>query len=244
MNLKPDVILIEADSLSYYFKTGTFKPLPRWNSNLRRKGILSALGPEDEALEQYYSVNPAVVIKPYDVAFNGKERIKYRKETLFLETDFAVAMSNAFDKKEMTTYRENLHLIRRQYLTFLRQRISGTLQALNNDSTTKVIEKGETLEQEHFKSLVDSVSSLKPFAERVRQGLNDSKYRNEVMVQQIIRYIKEYSGKRIVVLTGALHRYYQLDALAPKQQELNFKLLDFNGKEMTFQPQSATWTKN
>ena len=36
VNLKPDVILIEQDSISGIFKTGQFKPIPRWIQYLSR----------------------------------------------------------------------------------------------------------------------------------------------------------------------------------------------------------------
>jgi hypothetical protein len=36
-----------------------------------------------------------------------------------------------------------------------------------------------------------------------------------------------------VVISGFFHRYYQIDHLAPKREEMNFRLLHIDGKEMT-----------
>lgn len=237
VNLKPDVILIEEDSMSYTFKTGAFRPLPDWSMFLRRIGVRSKLGPEDDMLQRFHRQFPQVVIKPYDVAFNGKERDIYREKTLQLEDDFAKAMFDAYEEKEMSDYRANVHAARRQMVASLSQLIDGRLQDFNTDSATELVRQLETLEYMHFKALVDSVASLKPFATRVQEQLHLAEHRNEVMVQQILRYATEYSGKRIIVLTGLLHRYYQLDRLAPKRAQLNFRLLDINGEEMTFAPQ-------
>jgi hypothetical protein len=234
LNLKPDVILIESDSTSYYFKTGVFRPLPGWSLYLRRIGVRPKLDPEDDMLHSFYCESPQVIIKPHDVAFNGVERRKYRKKLLQLEEDFEVAMSAAYERNEMSVYRANVHLARRQLISYLLQRINGPLQDFNTDSTTKVVRQLETLDRLHFKALVDSVPSLQRFAIDVYKQQELNEHRNEVMVQQILRYASEYSGKRIVVIVGLLHRYFQLDKLASKREQYHFRLLDINGDEIFF----------
>jgi hypothetical protein len=164
-----------------------------------------------------------------DVAFNGTDRKKYIDEYLQLEEDLDVAISAAYDRKEMSDYQSNVHLARKQLEAFAAARIYGSLQDINADSTTEAIRQLEMLENVHFKALVDSVPSLQVFSSRVHKQLQLAKFRDEEMVQQILRYIQEYRGKRIVVVVGFLHRYYQLDKLAPKREQLNFKILDING---------------
>lgn len=236
LHLKPDLLLIEQDSTSYIFKSGVFKPLPGWSLYLRRISGWSKKDVEGNMLHRYHREFPQIIIKPNDVAFNGAERERNRKEFLKLLDEFAVAMSEAFDRKEMSDYRANVHLVRKQLLSFLLQRIDSSLHEFNTDSTTEVVRQLENLDYVHFKALVDSVPSLQRFADRIYKQLQREEHRNEVMVQQILRYINEYRGKRIVVLNGLLHRYYQLDKLAPKREQFNFRILDINGEEMTFSP--------
>ena len=243
-NLKPDVILIEQDSVSSTFKSGVFKPFPDWVMSLRKTFGWSKRGVVYNFLHKYYHDFPKVIIKPMDVAFNGTDRKKYIDEYLQLEEDLEVAISEAYDRKEMSDYQSNVHLARKQLEAFAAARVYGSLQDINADSTTEAIRQLEMLENVHFKALVDSVHSLQRFSSRVHKQLQLAKFRDEEMVQQILRYIQEYRGKRIVVVVGFLHRYYQLDKLAPKRDQLNFKILDINGAEMTFPSKISPWIQN
>jgi len=232
VNLKPDIILIEQDSVSGIFKTGQFKPIPRWIKYLSRITGWSKNEIEGNMIHKFHRAFPHVIIKPFDVALNGHERDKNRKEFIQLEKVFEVAMSKAFNNKEMSQYRANVHLTREQLHTQMSKRLYSVLQEFNTDSTTEIIRQLKTLEENHFKALVDSVPSLQPFSKRVYQILEYLQLRDKVMVQQIQRYISAYSGRRIVVISGFFHRYYQIDHLAPKREEMNFRLLDINGKEL------------
>jgi hypothetical protein len=243
-NLKPDVILIEQDSVSSTFKSGVFKPFPDWVMSLRRTFGWGKRGVVYNFLHKYYHDSPKVIIKPMDVAFNGTDRKKYIEEYLQLEEDLEVAISEAYDRKEMSDYQSNVHLARKQLEAFAAARVYGSLQDINADSTTEAIRQLEMLENVHFKALVDSVHSLQRFSSRVHKQLQLAKFRDKEMVQQILRYIQEYRGKRIVVVVGFLHRYYQLDKLAPKREQLNFKILDINGAEMTFPSKISPWIQN
>jgi hypothetical protein len=232
MSLKPDVLLIEQDSISGVFKSGAFKSLPRWGQYLKRITGWSKKEVEGNMLFKYHRAHPEVIIKPCDVAFNGKERERFIKEYFALEADFYDAMALAYDAKEMSPYQQTVHAERRQLISRLRQLSdNGNLRAFNSDSSTQLIRTIQTLDKGHFKALVDSVDSLKRYGSRMYKHLQQFEYRDEVMVQQIIRFIQAYRGKRILVITGFLHRYYQLDELAPRQEKLGFRLLDLDGQE-------------
>jgi hypothetical protein len=243
-NLKPDLILIEQDSVSSTFKSGVFKPFPDWVMSLRRTFGWGKRGVVYNFLHKYYHDFPKVIIKPMDVAFNGTDREKYIEEYLQLEEDLDVAISEAYDRKEMSDYRASVNLTRDKLGAFAAARVYGSLQDINADSTTEALRQLDILENVHFKALVDSVPSLQGFSSRVHKQLQLAKFRDEEMVQQILRYIQEYKGKRIVVVVGVLHRYYQLDKLAPKRDQLNFKILDINGAEMTFPSKISPWIQN
>lgn len=234
LNLKPDVILIEYDSTSFAFRTGEFKPLPGWSIFLRKVGVRSKLGPDDEMFQRFHRQFPQVVFKPFDVAFNGAERDRYIDNLFQLEDEFFPALEEAFDKKEMSEYRAKEHLNRRYLISFFSERLNGPLQGFNDDSITVVARQGEELEKLHFIAVVDSVPSLQRFTSRIYDRIQMAEHRNKIMVQQILRFVNEYRGKRIVVITGVLHRYYQLDNLASKREQFNFRILDINGAEMTF----------
>jgi hypothetical protein len=91
------------------------------------------------------------------------------------------------------------------------------------DSVRKMIAISEPL----FMSIVDSVAvagSLKPYYDKKK---NFWRERNEKMASNIIEYIQEYPGKRIVVLTGLFHKYYLMDLLFQVPQRDLFKVVEF-----------------
>ena len=178
------VILIEQDSVSSTFKSGVFKPFPGWVMSARRMFGWSKKDVEYNFLHKYYHVFPKVIIKPMDVAFNGTDRKKYIDEYLQLEEDLEVAISEAYDRKEMSDYRASVNLTRDKLGAFAVARIYGSLQDINADSTTEAIRQLDILENVHFK------------------------------------------------------------ALAPMREQLNFKILDINGAEMTFPSKISPWIKS
>jgi hypothetical protein len=48
--------------------------------------------------------------------------------------------------------------------------------------------------------------------------------RNKAMINNITAYLKEFKGKKIVVLTGAMHKYFLTAGLEPLQDKLDFEL--------------------
>jgi len=51
--------------------------------------------------------------------------------------------------------------------------------------------------------------------------------RNKTMAANILHWIGEFPGKRLVVLVGAAHKYFLLDELIPKQKEYDFVIKEF-----------------
>jgi hypothetical protein len=47
------------------------------------------------------------------------------------------------------------------------------------------------------------------------------------MVDNILKYCDEFRGKKIVVLTGAMHKYFLFGVLEKKQKDHNIVLKEF-----------------
>ena len=47
------------------------------------------------------------------------------------------------------------------------------------------------------------------------------------MSKNILHFVREYHGKKIIVLNGYFHRYYLNSLIRPKEKELNFMLKEF-----------------
>ena len=139
VNLKPDVILIEHDSVSGIFKTGQFKPIPRWIQYLSRITGWSKNEIEGNMIHKFHHAFPQVIIKPHDVALNGREREKQRVNDIKVEDEFSVAMYKAYENKEMSEYRSSIHAKRRQLIDSVRHIYNSQIQEFNDDKTSDAI---------------------------------------------------------------------------------------------------------
>jgi hypothetical protein len=61
--------------------------------------------------------------------------------------------------------------------------------------------------------LIDTIERLKPFRKKYIEDMNYWQHRNEVMAINISYFAGKHPGKRIVVITGLLHKYILLDLL-------------------------------
>ena len=51
--------------------------------------------------------------------------------------------------------------------------------------------------------------------------------RNIFMSRRILQHIKIHSGKKIVILTGLMHKYFLYDLLKPESVPFAFKLVEY-----------------
>ncbi len=74
--------------------------------------------------------------------------------------------------------------------------------------------------------VVGNNPALKPYYDFYKDDGEFWIRRNKRMTENIIGYVNEFKGKKIVVLTGATHKYILTDNLKPLQSKQHFKLLD------------------
>ena len=221
VKIKPDLILFEVDS-SFFTKEFDFKKT--WGSN------------ENIATVKYMN-NFNVDVRPYE--FTGRN--EYRKRIGARPTD-----SKALELLD-SLYRNNQlnFLDKKIYQNFLEA--NDTLnsfaylgaRAFNNPETDKA---AEIRQKYHYKELLNIMSQYPIFSDThyVKNDGDSISYfegykraaefwdlRNQTMAENILHFIKEYHGKKIIVLNGYFHRYYLNSLIKPKEEELNFITKEF-----------------
>ena len=220
-SLQPDLILFEVDS-SFFTEEFEFKE--PWESN------------ENLATIRYMN-NFDVDVRPYEFTGRNEYRIKIGARP----TDSKAV--NLLD----SLYRNNLldSLNSKIYADYLK--VNDNLnsfaylgpKAFNSSKTDEIAR----LRQEYqYKKLLeimaehpifsntyqskkdgDSISYLDGY----KQASDFWDLRNQTMSENILHFVNQYKGSRIVVLNGYFHRYYLNSLIKPKQDELHFVVKEF-----------------
>ena len=219
--LKPDLILFEVDS-SFFTEEFEFKE--PWESN------------ENIATIRYMN-NFDVDVRPYEFTGRNEYRIKIGSRP----TDSKAA--NLLD----SLYQNNLldSLNSKIYADYLK--LNDTLnsfaylgaRAFNSSKTDEIAQLRQEYQYEkllgimakypifsntyYFKNDSDSVSYLEGY----KKASDFWDLRNQTMSENILHFVNQYKGSRIVVLNGYFHRYYLNSLIQPKQDELHFVIKEY-----------------
>lgn len=219
----PDIILSETDTLSGYFTSDSMLiPPPKWYRIARKMGLGRKMPPEKEVLYKYKKLNPEIIIYPFDITII--DRPQFVKQDRLFETTFIDELNKAYANKEIPAIFSNTHADYIQYSNYLYQVSQKGYTEINQPAVTDSIRAMMKLEQDYFPALIDSVQRLYRFKEQYQQRHQYWQLRNETMARHIMNILKNQPGKRILVLTGLLHKYYLIDLLIKEQKNLEFEL--------------------
>ena len=208
---KPDIILREQST--------NFKRVV----GLKAGKLLGIWRPSIEqlSLQKYSRLNRQVLILPFDTTFTNK--IKYAKSLNFIIQTFNDSL-----KKAKKTFVDSL-----LYREFEKKQNlynglidTSTLKRINQYDIVDIARELNYLEEKVIIPLGVRYISDSLVVSNFR---NEGKFwnvRNEYMVNQILKYSKQFMGKRIIVLTGLDHKYYLQDKLSdPKRNDI--KIIEF-----------------
>tara|TARA_R110000868_G_scaffold304437_14_gene565189 strand:- start:32753 stop:33565 length:813 start_codon:yes stop_codon:yes gene_type:complete len=222
VRIKPDLILFEVDSS---FFTSDFEFNLTWESN-------------ENIATVNYMANFDVDVRPYE--FTGRN--EYRREIGARPTD-----AKAIELLD-SLYRNNLldSSNRKIYQTFLK--VTDSLnsfaylgaKAFNNSKTDEIARLRQQYQYQEVLQIIteypifsttyflkndgDSIS----YADGYKRASEFWDLRNQTMAKNILYFVNQYKGSRIVVLNGYFHRYYLKSLIEPKQDELGFILKEFH----------------
>ncbi len=206
----PDIILWE--------QSEKFKPV----FGLLTANKLKILKPgiEQLSLQKYSKFKKTIKILPFGTLIIS--RANYIKEKIRIHDIFFKKLDEA--KKsyiDSTNYANYTSKGNNYYTAF------GNLSLLEINKPTYYVTAGELfqLEQEYIIPIAKKYITDTSLVNAFESEMNFWIARNNYMVEQILKYSKLFEGKRIVVLTGANHKYYLMDKLK-KQADVNKVLLE------------------
>lgn len=206
--IHPDFLLQELDS-SYFTTDFHFKEKATEN-----EGIAS---------EKYILKNPKTQMRPFD--FEGRN--EYRKEIGSRPTDeLAVKLLDSlYNKNLLTDAQSKIYKKYKDLLEPLKIAASKDAKSFNNSSNDKICKERQYYQ---YAKLLEIIKQRSEFSTRFYTKPNGEKIsyekgyalatefwdlRNQTMAKNILKIANENFGKRVVVLTGFMHRYYIISEL-------------------------------
>ncbi|MES2487902.1 MAG: hypothetical protein V4581_18385 [Bacteroidota bacterium] len=222
VKIKPDIILHEMDST---FFTENFDFIGPSNEN------------EQNASIKYRTVNPAVMIRPFE--FEG--RTQYRLDTGIKQSENptmqlldSLYAAGSFTKEDRATIAEYKRLT--EQLNAFGFKYGKDFNNKTTDSISKLRQyyqhykiRGVINGNKAFsgKFVTTATNKTISFAEGYNRFCDFWDMRNKAMANNILAIVRSNPGKKIVVLTGYFHRYYLLELLHKAQDDSKFNIHEF-----------------
>lgn len=219
--IDPDLILFEVDSS---FFTTDFRFKKTWNSNENISTIK-------------FMKNYDVDVRPYEFTGRNEYRVKIGSrptDSKAVKLIDSLYRANLLNIQERKTYEEFINIT-----DTLNSFAYLGAKAFNNAQTDSIAQIRQQYQYEKLLGIIndnpifsstflikkdgDSIS----YAEGYKRAGEFWVLRNQTMAENILHFVNQYRGKRIVVLNGYFHRYYLNSLLKPKQSEYDFIMKDF-----------------
>jgi len=213
-DIKPDVILIEQDD---EYKKVTALTIAK------EVGFKIAI--EDLAVQKYKKKNKDCIIQPYDTSFDRK---KYVQSLIQNYKQINSSLKQAYKSEKMTTADRENYLRYNQLSNFIYGKaLNTTLEDMNSNDVLDSCRVLYHLDRSSHKDAVLQYVADTSVSNWYQGELKFWDDRNNYMASRILHHINQYPGKNIVVLSGLLHKYYLLDALAPYEKKYGFQIVSF-----------------
>lgn len=222
-NIKPDIILHEVDS----------EGMKDYETNFGLGGN------EIKASNLYLKKFPQTLRFPFD--FEGRN--KYRKEKGMVPTDNLTVklIDSLYNAKKLSIQQTNTYETFKNITNDLIKIAELSPENFNNSKTDSIAEKRQYYQ---YQKLLEITNERPEFSENYvtkPDGKNISykdgfklmskfwDLRNQTMAKNIYDIVEKYPNKKIVVLTGFLHRYYLIKQLRELNSG-NFRIREFYEK--------------
>jgi hypothetical protein len=228
-HFNPDIILTETDTSIY---TNTLNEYRRLKTPLFAKigrtlhfGKKAPEENETRAVRKYKFLYPAVEIRPFD--YEGRNEY-HSKHNILSEPDTVMtAIQTLFDKNELAPS----HKVVWQAWKSINDTLDGfydqTPFVINQNELYRITEKRQSLQYQGINQIVQEDQRLTKFRPFYQVNTDFWDVRNKTMADHILQFIKLYPKKRIMLLTGFMHKYYLLNELSLKQRATNFKVTEY-----------------
>ena len=211
--IKPDVILMELDT-NLMDNQGNFK---RW--------AINDVGNEHIASVRYRDIHPKVLFRPFDIA--GRSVYYQNNNTFNKENSLFHSLDSLYGKKALSS--QNMQIVADYYAVndSLNKLYYERVYVLNSKMYMDLAARRQYGQYNKLLHVVATTPELSGWYDFFKDDADFWDVRNHAMINNILNYIKTFRSENIVVLTGAMHKYYLNDSLRSKQAAYHFKLVDF-----------------
>jgi len=206
-NFRPDIILVEAES-NIFEKENTFKNNFDGMESNEFQGIL-----------KYQKENPAVAIKPAELANRNKIR---EQLGIYSEAGFVFSeVDQLKEKGRLSNDEKHISADFDKYWDLASNIGRQTLSRINTKNSDVVI---DSLMQFQYHIIGKIVNRHKEFDDKKIKGSNgdsisyknyynkwanfEGKIRNEGIANNVLKYRKQYPNKKILLFVGYKHRFF------------------------------------
>jgi hypothetical protein len=219
-SLKPDIIFIEQNSS--LFPPCQFKPvfgaqiasfLGIWKVSIERK-----------AVQKYYRRNKKTCIVAYDTTF---ARNQYLKNYVNNDSRIDAILEKLFREGKMSASDSIEYKYHEDISNEFYSQLEESLVSMNRPDMIKIIASLDSAHRAIFQKLVQKYISDQELKEWSATNLAFWDQRNEFMAVQLLEHIALNPGKKMIVLSGLLHKYPLLQLLtkAKKNLQLSFRIV-------------------
>lgn len=227
-SFQADLILTEEDSMLFetYHKA--------YNQTLQ-KPLLARVGrsfgfgrPEEiegRAVRKYKISHPAVDIRPFD--YEGRNAFFEIHNTFFNENKVSNRLETLTSNHSLTQEHATIWGTYENMNDTLNKLSSQTPHSINQQAYYDLTERRQDYQYNKVAEIVNANDSLKEYRVFYKTNADFWDIRNKKMAEHILNFIRQYPQKRIMILTGSMHKYYLLKELGMLQDEYKFRLREY-----------------
>jgi hypothetical protein len=216
-SIKPDLILSEMDTLTWMFDSdySLFKP-KYWEDEKQKLRFKKSISPEDKATYLYARKIPSTDVHPFDMTIaNRKEYWEFLAAKKWHQS-LKKAYKKGTLKNELDSAYHSFFKYSKQYKILSKL----TYSQLNRPSLVDSFRNIMRIEDSLSLMLLENVDVSPSYKDWFQRMARLDRERDSVMVKNILYFIERTKARKVVVLTGFLHKPLLLDGLSIETDKL------------------------
>ena len=223
-DIRPDLILSETDTLGGYFKPDyTMVEPPKWYKMARKLSVAKKMPPEMEILYTYRNFDSSIKILPFDMTFNRKKSAVFDKR----EEEWDAIVNKAHKEKKIAAGLLPLFKLHINNMNYLTSQFEKSYREINKNLVSDSIRYLMVVERELNFKLIEELPELVRFKDWQSKKVEDWLNRNSIMTKNILRFSELTKARKVVVLTGLLHKYILKDLLSSSNTDGKYELVEY-----------------
>lgn len=224
---QPDIILTETDSAIYNGMLHAYEPLriPLFSKIMRVFRPRQTDDNETRAVRKYKYQYPATTIFPFD--YDGRNEFHTKHQILSIPDTIMNAIKEYAFLEQLTSPQLEIWNYWNHINDTLAVYESEKPFVINQPAVYRLTERRQELQYERINTIIQKNGAFEKYRDFYHVNIDFWHERNRTMSDHILYYIRHNPGKRIMILTGLMHKYYLLNELRDKQGDERFELREY-----------------